>query len=55
MTIGVIIVVPKKTFKVLITAAGAQALVGQSGVQNLKRKRALEKRIRRRVDENEGV
>lgn len=42
VTIGVIIVVLTKTFKVLITAAGAQALVGRSRVQNLKRKRALD-------------
>lgn len=45
VTISVIIVVPAKTFKVLITAAGAQTLAGWSEVQNLKRKRAQEKRI----------
>lgn len=34
VAIGVIIVVPAKTFKVFITATGAQTSAGRSGMQN---------------------
>jgi len=49
VAIGVLIVVPAKTFKIFITAAGAQTLAGWSGMQNGKQKRPPrgEKRIRR--------
>lgn len=52
VVIGVFIVVPAKTFKVFITAAGAQTLEGWSGTENGKRKRPPrgEKRIRRSED-----